>query len=159
MSDEKGAAYFSDDRRYRWALSRCWGDERVPMMMFVGLNPSTADEVTLDPTMRRVVAFAKREGFGGIWMGNLFALRSTDPKLLKVSFSPVGKENDSWLLDMAHWTEQVVFGWGSHGGYLDRSLHVRKLLADYKPVCLGKTKNGQPKHPLYLKADTPLQPI
>lgn len=152
---EKGDAYFSPDRHYRYALSRVWGDG--PMMLFIGLNPSTADETKLDPTMRRVLRFAQREGCGGMWMGNLFAIRATDPLDMRRHFSPIGPDNDQWLLDMAHWcANKIVCGWGTHGGWLDREREVIRLLDGHKLHCLGQTKDGHPRHPLYLSSSTPL---
>lgn len=153
LSDDVGPAFFSEDRRYRYALAREWSREGI-MLLFIGLNPSTADENKLDPTMRRVIGFAKREGFKGVWMGNLFALRSTDPKLLRTSRDPVGPENNRWLAKMAHWSRFVCFGWGMHGVIRNRGNTVAELLSEYGPFCLGTTKGGHPRHPLYLKGDT-----
>lgn len=155
LNVEAGEAHFSDDRRYRYALSRVW-DPSKPMMMFIGLNPSTADETKLDPTMRRVVGFADREGYGGFWMGNLFAFRATDPLVMKASFEPVGPDNDYWLETMARRCAVIVCGWGTHGGWLDRDNEVFRLLAGYPLKALKITAKGFPSHPLYLKADTPL---
>lgn len=155
MSVERGAAYFSDDRTYRYALSRVWGDG--PMLMFVGLNPSTADEHKLDPTLRRVVTFAQREGCGGFWMANLFAFRATFPRVMLLNPQPVGPENDKWLRDIARWCSVIVCAWGAHGGHRGRDMEVRKLLAGHTLHCLGLTLKLQPKHPLYLPKNTPLQ--
>lgn len=155
LNVEAGDAIFSDDRRYRYALSRVW-DPSKPMMMFIGLNPSTADETKLDPTMRRVVGFADREGYGGFWMGNLFAFRATDPLDMKASFEPVGPGNDDWLSTMARWCDVIVCGWGTHGGWLGRDEAVLKLLDGRQLKALKITAKGFPSHPLYLKADTPL---
>lgn len=152
---EHGDAYFSPDRRYRYALSRVW-DATLPMLGFIGLNPSTADEKRLDPTLRRVVSFAMREDCGGFWMGNLFAFRATDPSAMKAQDEPVGPENDRWLKLIAHWCPKVVAGWGVHGVYRDREREVRRLLQGHEILCLGTTASGHPRHPLYIRRDTPL---
>lgn len=151
---ESGDAYFSDDRKYRYALSRSWGPG--PMLMFIGLNPSTADETKLDPTLRRIVDFAKREGCGGFWMANLFAFRATKPRDMMTEADPVGPDNDSWLKDIANWCSLVICGWGAHGSHRGRDIEVRKLLQGLELHCLRLTKQGQPNHPLYLPKNAPL---
>lgn len=156
---EHGVAHFSDDRIYRYALSRTW-DSAKPKLMFIGLNPSTADETKLDPTLRRVIRFADREGCGGLWMANLFAFRATNPIHMKASFDPIGPRNDAWLLRMAEQCHpHIIVGWGAHGGWLGRDTEVCELLKQYNftPVrCLGLTKDGHPRHPLYVRGDTAL---
>lgn len=152
---EAGQAYFDDTRTYRYALSRCW-DGREPMMLFIGLNPSTADENTLDPTLRRIAHFAKREGCGGFWVANLFAFRATKPRDMLAASDPVGPDNDRWILDMARWCSLIVVGWGAHGNHRNRAAEVRQLLAGNKLYCLKVTNGGLPGHPLYLKNDAPL---
>ena len=92
----KNAAAFSPDRRYRYTLRRQW-DDALPYCLFVMLNPSTADATQDDPTIRRCIGFTKAWGFGGLLVGNLFALRSTDPAALYHADDPVGPENDSCL--------------------------------------------------------------
>ena len=89
-------AKFSKDRIYRYALWRIW-DDTLPKLLFIGLNPSTADEINDDPTMRRCIRFSKDLGYGGFIMGNIFAYRSTDPKKLKTINNPIGKRNNFWL--------------------------------------------------------------
>lgn len=155
LNVEAGRAEFDDDRVYRYALSRVW-DPAKPMMMFIGLNPSTADEKKLDATMRRVVGFADREGYGGFWMGNLFAFRATKPKVMKAAPMPVGPENDHWLKTMANRCDVVVCGWGTHGGWLDRDQAVLRLLEGFRMKALKITAGGFPSHPLYLRSDSPL---
>lgn len=156
---EKGLAIFSDDRIYRYALSRTWDAEK-PVALFIGLNPSTADENKLDPTLRRVISFATRENCGGFVMGNLFAFRSTDPRGMKQARDPVGPDNDAWLARLMANAELVICGWGSHGSFAQRSTHIRSLLRNVKDKvrCLGLTASGEPRHPLYLPATTPMLP-
>jgi hypothetical protein len=118
--------------------------------LFVGLNPSIADEVDNDPTIRRCVDYATRWGYGALCMVNLFALRETDPAVMKAEPHPIGPDNDFWIVEMAKQAEVVIAAWGVHGAHLRRDQAV-KLLLGQKLTCLRKTKNGHPGHPLYLK--------
>jgi hypothetical protein len=131
--------------------------------MFIGLNPSKADEDTDDPTIRRCINFSKAWGYSGLFMGNLFAFRATDPRLMKAEQWPQSEPNnlrlnDRWLTQKAKEASVVVAAWGVHGSHLGRDHAVHCLMQDAKVplVCLGKTKDGAPKHPLYIAADTPL---
>lgn len=157
---EAGQAIFSDDRVYRYVLHRVW-DETKPAMMMIGLNPSTADENRLDPTLRRVVGFAVREGCGQLYMTNLFAFRATDPKVMKADSHPVGTDNDYWLHECAKKSAIVVCGWGTHGGHMSRATTVLALLGEWNipTTALKITAAGHPGHPLYLPADAPLVPF
>jgi len=154
---EKGA-HISDCGSYRYNLYRCW-DRSKPFMAFVMLNPSTADASEDDPTIRRCMSFAKRENCGGIEVVNLFAYRATDPKQMKSVIDPVGPENDAYLHEVAmDDNKYIVCAWGAHGSHRGRDKEVLKLLDIGSTIRhLGLTKAGQPKHPLYLKSDTPLQ--
>ena len=143
-------AEISRCRLYRYALWRVW-DEDLPTVLFVGLNPSTADEVTDDPTLIRCMNFARVWGYGGVCIGNLFAYRATDPKVLLSVKDPIGAENDVWLAKLAEDAGLIVAAWGNMGPYLDRSQQVRPLLPNLH--CLKLNKSGEPAHPLYLKAD------
>lgn len=125
--------------------------------MFIGLNPSTADEVNDDPTVRRCIRFAQRWGYGALCMTNIFAYRATDPNVMKTQADPVGKLNDRYLKSAAHQAGIVVAAWGTHGAHEDREEKVLGLLRG-KLSCLGTTKAGHPRHPLYLRADTVPQP-
>lgn len=148
-------AKFSIDRAYRYNLLRVW-DEGKEKVCFIGLNPSTANATTDDPTIRRCIGFARTWGFGGLWMGNLFAFVSTDPSKLTfgAGYDPIGKENDTELMRMVGQSSLVIAAWGTwkQQEIRDRSWYVRTMFTRMK--CLGKTKDGQPRHPLYLKADT-----
>lgn len=146
-------AQFSSCRKYRYALWRTWqeGDGHV---MFIGLNPSTADETEDDPTIRRCIGFAKDWDFGGIYMLNLFAFRATNPKNLKKADDPVGPENNSFLTMYHEPAGLNIACWGTHGGFMKRDQAVIGLLGRENLSCLGITAGGQPKHPLYLKRDT-----
>lgn len=161
---ESGPAVFSDDRNYRYVLSRHWsqnpGQQRHAM--WIGLNPSTADEHRLDPTLRRVLGFTKDWGYDGFWMTNLFGFRATIPRVMLLQDDPVGPQNDEWLRTIAVRSEVIVCAWGAHGSHRDRSQYVVNMLREAgqgdKLKCLGITQKGQPKHPLYLAADTALIP-
>ena len=147
-------AEFSPCRRYRYALLRAWKPE-AGFAMFVGLNPSTADEATDDPTIRRCVAFARAWGYGALCMMNLFAYRATQPADMLGQDDPVGPENNEYLLRMALQAEVVVAAWGVHGTHGGRHNVVRALLPGLHYLRL--TKDGHPGHPLYLPAT--LRPV
>ena len=150
-------AIFSNDGRYRYRLTREW-DASTTKMTFVMLNPSTADETVDDPTIRRCVSFAQRSAFGGIEVVNLYALRSTDPKVLRRAIDPVGPDNDRQLAETFERATTIVVAWGA-GAEPARVRQVKKLLGDRETVwCLGVTADGSPRHPLYLRSDAPLSP-
>ena len=147
MSD----AQFSPCRTWRYTLTRQWGP-LLSTVNFLCLNPSIADETTLDPTCRRCVGFAKAWGFGTYVMTNIFGYRSTDPKGLLATDDPVGPENDVAIRRVAFNASLVVAAWGVHGALNDRGAQVTKMLQEIGVAvfCLGMTKAGHPKHPLYL---------
>jgi hypothetical protein len=150
MSNEmQRDATFSPCRTYRYSLWRRWGAPSDGYAMFIGLNPSTADEIADDPTVRRCIAFARDWGYGALCMTNIFAFRATDPEVMKASASPVGPMNDATLLELSRNAGVVVAAWGTHGAFLNRDTHVRELIPNL--TCLKKTKYGFPGHPLYLK--------
>jgi len=153
----RSAATFSPCRVYRYTLTRVW-DEDAPALAFVCLNPSTADETRDDPTMRRCIGFARRWGFGSMVATNIFALRSTDPGGLRRVDDPVGPGNDRAIRRVVRSADTVIAAWGAHGAYLDRQTRVMKLLPE-TALCLGVTKAGAPKHPLYLPGDAEPIPL
>lgn len=149
-------AVLSDDGLYRYWLERTW-DESKTEVCFVMLNPSTADASVDDPTIRRCIGFAKAWGHGSLTVVNLFGLRATDPKaLLTHDRNPVGIENDDYLINAAMDAEVIVAAWGTKGTYLGRAAKVTQMLtgAGFDLHCLDITKDGHPKHPLYVKGDT-----
>ncbi len=152
VNDFESGAEFSDDRAYRYLLWRYWNKDK-PKIVFIGLNPSTADEETNDPTITRCENFALKWGYGGLWMLNIFAFRATDPRRLKTAPDPVGPGNDDWIIRIADKAKLIMIVWGSHGDYMDRGKIVIELLHGFDLHYLGITKGGHPKHPLYLKAD------
>jgi hypothetical protein len=159
---EVGEAHFSPDRVYRYALTRTW-DERRPLGLIIGLNPSTADEHALDNTLRRCIRFANREGWGGFWMANLFALRATQPAVMKKHPAPVGEplyavtpELPPTTFNDGRCSPRIICAWGADGGHRDRDLAVLSMLDGFELRSLGTTKGGYPNHPLYLPSDTQL---
>lgn len=151
------SAVFSPCRTWRYRLSRFW--DEGPTAAFILLNPSTADETNDDPTIRRCIGYAKAWGMGGLVLGNIFALRSTDPKGLYGHADPVGPENNEHLARIASDAATIVCGWGAHGAFRDRGREVLNLIraAGVTPMALKVTNAGHPGHPLYLRAD--LQPF
>ena len=121
------------------------------------LNPSTADGRRDDPTIRRCVGFARREGFTGIRVVNLFALRATDPAELKSAGDPVGAESDSAILDAVRSSEFTVAAWGAKGVLCGRDEAVLQLLEGHPIWCLGTTKMGHPRHPLPVRKLAPME--
>ena len=143
----QGTAVISPCEKYRYELRRWWNDY-PDWMVFIGLNPSTADARIDDPTIRRCMSFAKLWGYGGMVMLNLFALRATNPRELCQADDPVGPDNDRWLTKHIHTSELVVAAWGNHGTLNERCGQVVTMFPQL--TCLGLTKANQPKHPLYL---------
>lgn len=154
----QSSAVLSPCRTYRYELWRKWGDlldDGAGYAMFVGLNPSTADETEDDPTIRRCMAFAKAWGYSGLCMTNLFAFRATDPSEMMAAYNPVGPGNDEHLTKCADSAGIVVAAWGVNGTFMDRDTKVKALLPNL--YYLRLTKAGHPGHPLYLPQD--LRPV
>lgn len=154
-------AFISGCNNYRYALDRIWDDTK-PKIMFLMLNPSTADDSNDDPTIRRCIGFAKSWGYGGLHVGNLFAYRSTEPKNLLIAIDPIGEENKHYLNLMAGQCDKVVCAWGN-SGIVKKLGH--KFGTEYKPLkeitnlhYIDLCNDGTPKHPLYLKSDLELKP-
>jgi hypothetical protein len=165
---------FSEDRVYRYTLWREWDFAAVSQgeialgfdgfknlklsedyIQFIGLNPSTADEVKDDNTIRCCRNYAKKWGFKAMCMTNLFAFRATDPRDMKKAKEPIGPANDEWLLKISGEAALVVAVWGTHGSHLGRATQVLKCIPSLH--CLSKNADGSPHHPLYLSAD--LKPL
>lgn len=145
------SAVLSPCGRYRYSLTRTFftGRGRV---LFVMLNPSTADAETDDPTIRRCIGFARKWGFQRLDVANLFAWRATDPQELRRAIDPVGPENDRRLMMLSSCADAVIAAWGAQGSYRNRATEVLGLL-EGTVEHLGLTRQGHPKHPLYLRAD------
>lgn len=157
---EETFATISDCGLFRYQLGRKWGPG--PIACYIMLNPSTANAEVDDRTIGRCRSFAWREGCGGFVVVNLFAFRATDPKAMKAAADPVGPENDANIRDAIRCATAtggpVIAAWGKDGAYRGRDAAVRASLGR-EVQCLGKTKDGHPKHPLYVKGDTPLIPL
>lgn len=148
-SMEMGAT-FSLCRKYRYDLWRIWA-KRKPMCSFIGLNPSTATETEDDPTVRRCINFAKKWGYGGMFMLNLFGYRATNPDDMKRQDDPVGPDNDKVILQRMSESGLIVVAWGVHGKHNGRDASFLNWVKPIELHCLGTTKRGFPKHPLYLE--------
>jgi len=146
MSD----AVLSTCGKYRYQLTRQW-EMRLGTVVFVMLNPSTADANVNDPTIRRCINFARSWGFGGIKVVNLFAWRATKPAELQTVVDPVGPDNNRYLLEAFEQAPATVVAWGANAPS-SRAREVIGLLqaADIVPQCLGSTQVGHPRHPLYV---------
>lgn len=140
-------ATFSKDKRHRFSLWRVW-DKEKGMVLFIGLNPSKADEVRDDPTVKKCALYAKSWGYGGLFMGNCFSLRSSLPEALFQTNPVDGLANDEALKEMESKSKIVIACWGRLGCYLHRSEQVYGMFPHL--YCLGTTKSGEPSHPLYL---------
>ena len=136
-------------------LMRQWCADKNNFVNFVLLNPSTADETTDDPTIKACIKFAQNSGFDGMYVTNLFAFRTKNPAALKQSKKPIGSRNDKFIEEYARKSRLVIIAWGNHGNFLNRDREVLKILSEISmPYCLGVTKSGNPRHPLYIRRDT-----
>jgi len=141
-------AVFSDDRKHRYVLMRIWNTE-LPMIMFIGLNPSTASENQDDPTIRRVIKFAKDWGFGGVYMCNLYSYVTSKPKELIIESDSVN--NNFFLKFYGNKSQEILCAWGAFKEAKERANEVLKMM--HNTTALQINKDGSPKHPLYVKAD------
>ncbi len=149
-------AIFDVSSRYRYSLWRGWSADH-PRIAFILLNPSTADEHRNDPTIRRCIGFARAWNFGSIEVVNLFAYRATDYRELFKASEPVGAENNRFLIQAVERSSTIVLGWGTKGMFISRDRQVMSLLTGRNNLyCLGFTKDGLPRHPLYIKSNTGL---
>lgn len=145
-------AQLSEDRKYRFLLWRIWDDTK-PLVMFIGLNPSKADETEDDPTMERVMAIAAYNGFGGVYMCNCFPLISTDSSV-ELDLRIVGRLNLAYIKETAKRCREIVFAWGNFKVVQQsgKDSELIKLFPNAKALYINK--NGTPKHPLYCKIET-----
>lgn len=155
FKDNNKGALLSECGNYRYKLWRIW-DVSKPKVLFVMLNPSKADALQDDPTIRRCIDFAKRWGYGGIMVGNIFPHRATNPKdLLHLTGTDESKKhsliNKEHVFAMANECEKVVYAYGNP------PVDFKIINTELPGCCLGTTSKGNPKHPLYLKKDTPLR--
>jgi hypothetical protein len=136
---------------YRYRLERHW-DVGEPLVAFIMLNPSTADAEQDDPTIRRCIGFAKAWGFGGLIVGNLFALRTTKPEALYSHRDPIGPDNDNHLAAIVRSAETIICAWGTHGAFRDRGRAFTRRYDEANLAALKVTADGHPGHPLYIAA-------
>ena len=150
---------FSEDRLHRYVLRHTWMDifdNEEKAISWIALNPSTADENQLDPTLTRIKNFSKDNGFNTFYMLNLFGYRATNPKDMLNFKEPIGKDNDYWIKKIVDKTKIVVCAWGVLGNYLNRAECVLNMIKDYDLRYLQLSKDNIPKHPLYLKSSCKL---
>ncbi|WP_459872090.1 DUF1643 domain-containing protein [Endothiovibrio diazotrophicus] len=152
LFEDRGAD-FSDCGCYRYRLWRTW--DAAPPAVFVMLNPSTADALTDDPTIRRCRRYALEWGYGGLVVVNLFAWMATDPTEMLSAADPVGPCNDDHIISSVKDSGVVLCAWGNHGSHMDRAAKVHALIksAGVDPMVLRLTKLHQPAHPLYLPSN------
>ncbi len=155
---------FSEDRRYRYVLWREWEpllSEQPSYVMFIGLNPSTADEESDDPTIRKCIGFTKRWGHDALCMTNLFAYCATNPSMMKKQPDPIGLDNNDWLLALAKDAARIIACWGLHGRFLLRDNEVLRMIkaTGRRVECLRVTGSGHPEHPLYVPYDVTPVPL
>ncbi|OUL32370.1 DUF1643 domain-containing protein [Nostoc sp. 106C] len=142
------------DGSYRYLLRRVW-DAEYPQITFIMLNPSTADAEKDDPTIRKCIKFANSWGYGSLEVVNLFAYRATKPRDLFQVSEPIGSDNNLYLLAAAERAKLIILAWGIHGSFLKRDRAVLNLFSSRQCLyCLGRTKAGHPRHPLWLNSST-----
>jgi hypothetical protein len=144
---------------YRYSLWRVW-EYDAGTCLFIMLNPSTADGQRDDRTIRRCVHFARRERCGGLEVVNLFAFRATKPEEMMKATDPIGPLNVPSVIGAAQRATLVIVAWGTLGGHRSQDTVVAGIAGVQKPLyCLGTTKDGHPRHPLYVPGDAPLVPF
>jgi hypothetical protein len=156
------AAKLSPCGVYRYSLERGWSAR--PWLTVIMLNPSTADAMVDDPTIRRCVGFAQRDDFGGIHVVNRYALRATNPAALQIAPDPVGPDNEKAIRHAVGAARAggglILCAWGTKGS--SDVTGLLRLFREERAVellrCLGVTKEGHPRHPLYVRGDQPFEP-
>lgn len=147
----QGGAVITGD--YRYLLWREWNSSKT--VSFIMLNPSRADATLNDPTITRCINFAKSWGYGRLEVVNLFAYRTPKPSLLKQAAEPIGRDNDRFILESVEKCDRIILAWGNHGLWRKQDLYILQLLKNYTHLySLGITKQGCPRHPLYLRRTT-----
>jgi hypothetical protein len=157
------SAVLSPDRKYRYHLYRSIPGGGNRIATFIMLNPSTADHEVDDPTIRKCIGFARRWGCGELHIVNLFAVRATDPREMRRASDPVGPDNHEWVMRTvarAPDSGPIVCAWGLHGSYMGQDQTVLGWLDGvHEPKALGITKDGHPRHPLYVPYEAELEPF
>lgn len=151
-------AVISEDGRYRYLLRRTW-DHNKPRVLYVMLNPSTADARLDDPTIRSCVRLAAGHGYGSMEVVNVFAYRATEPTELLKQADPIGPRNEDAVASAVGRCDVVICAWGAFPPAREKATPVLNAIRAHRPAayCFGKTKAGAPKHPLYIKSGTPLE--
>lgn len=155
------SALISPCGQYRYWLNR--GPDNMfmvrPPALFVMLNPSTADATQDDPTIRRCRGFAESWGHTGFTVVNLYAYRATKPADLWAAVDPIGPDNDDHLYRLTKLYRHAVCAWGANAKpeRVQQFIEIARK-AGARLWCLGTTKDGAPRHPLYIKATQPLIP-
>lgn len=144
------SAIISECCNYRYELRRIW-DHSKPWVLFVCLNPSTADHIEDDNTSTVCINYAKQWGYGGVVMANLFAIRSTDKSIIQAVSDPIGPKNNEHIARLSREAVKTVCAWGDAGAYKGRDNEVLVMLQN--PMCLVHLKSGRPGHPLYKSKD------
>lgn len=150
-------AVISECGRYRYLLRRVW-DHAKPRALFIMLNPSTADAEVDDATIRSCIRLSKGWSYGSFEVINLFGLRATDPAELAQADDPIGPRNADVGDAAINRCDVAICAWGAHPMAERRAHDMTVWVKGWKPsaYCLGTTKSGAPKHPLYIKSGTPL---
>lgn len=151
------SAQISECGKFRWSLRRSFGDDNR-VVCFVMLNPSTADDLHDDPTIRRCIRFAKAWGYSVLSVRNLFPYRATDPKELKAAGYPTGGEKGDLELMVARTADLLVCAWGVNAP-AEREAKAMELFGNTPMFCLGTTRDGKPRHPLYVPNSQELIPF
>ena len=151
----KQDAVISNCERYRYLLRRSWNDRRM-RALFIMLNPSTADAEIDDPTIRSCIRLMKALGFGSLEVINLYGWRTTDPSVLTTVQDPVGPDNDRIAKGAINRCDILICAWGAHVAATQRVAPMLNMVRGVRPAvfCFGETRNGSPKHPLYIKSGT-----
>lgn len=149
----ESGAVISPCEQYRYQLHRIWNRE-LPLIMWIMLNPSTADASKDDATIRRLTGFTKDWGYGGFYVCNLFAFRATKPTdIPRTPSLAIGDENNDYIQSTSRKCEKIILAWGGHGNRFNRDKEVIKIVTEWEKkdiYCLGLTNDNSPKHPLYL---------
>jgi hypothetical protein len=151
-------AEISPDGQYRYRLGRRWGNGCFTRIAWIMLNPSTADGAIDDPTIRRCIGFSMSWGFGAMEVVNLYALRATEPRVVRDSAAAIGPDNDASIARAAAGADTIIAAWGAFAWAQDRADAVLAMLEPIAgPIsCLGVTRGGMPRHPLYVRRDAAL---
>lgn len=158
MIPTERTAVFSNNRKYRYRLDIPISKHYAKgVIAFAMLNPSTADEVKNDPTVKRCIGYAERWNYSHLIIINLFALRATNPKTLYTHSKPIGKHNEKIWKEVSREVDMFICAWGNHGSHMYQDFRamewIKNALGEKKTFCLDVTKTGQPVHPLYQKSD------